>query len=299
MRLCTGSTNVAFYSDLSDLKAKKNIKYKTIQSDRNFEHFLVMGSDKIYARVSNNKTDRSVYVLNMKSLALNSKELGGEGVYIPIDKIRIMTDSNRVIFDAIRVDKPVDSFRHYVVYTVYISEDQELVKYLKHCGANLLHAGFNNPKFKKFTKNFSYDSQKQLNLQKSIKIDMKGMNNNGKYYGVGVVDYILRPSEPGSMDILRETKLFYDEFLIKNSGLQFSYLNIVYIAFVVGLLLALYIVIKIYIFGDLKTIMTHRNIEAINNITKGYLEGKSHEILSSELPEKNPTKRQTRQTVLD
>lgn len=85
-----------------------------------------------------------------------SKDPSSEIIQENDGKIMIETDSSRVVFDSLKIKTTyLENFLHKITYTIYLSSDFSVMRYVKNCGEFLLNQNFPNDQI--FVYDISFD----------------------------------------------------------------------------------------------------------------------------------------------
>ena len=87
-----------------------------------------------------------------------------------------------------------------------------------------------------------------------IEVNIDGLDKNKKYYGVVVAEFKLLPDDEGVLTALRTGRAYYDEFTVITPRLVIPTQLIIGCLVVLAFLCGLFLVVKAYIFGDIRQI---------------------------------------------
>lgn len=127
-----------------------------------------------------------------------SKDPSSEVIQENDGKIMIETDSSKVVFDSLKIKTTyLENFLHKITYTIYLSTDFNVMRYVKNCGEFLLNQKFPDDEIFVYTLDFDLTINQLSNHFGKLTIPMNGINPNTKYYGVLVADVQIFPRDIG------------------------------------------------------------------------------------------------------
>ena len=292
---CLGKETLEFSTSYNSIKNPENSKngsnsenstkigFETIKDIDNNLHYLKTPGSQTFLSIKNtgNKNIYKIVVYNQGSMEdnpYNEFEGGNSGL------VDVFTDSNSLKFKGIEIKKiGTKNFIHKIVYKIYLSEDLKVMKFLKNCGTHRIEKGFKNPQYFYYEKVVILENDDiKANLDQ-IEILLTNLESNKKYYGIVIADINLLPKKY-SVEPVRFSKIYYDEFIFKNSRIYYFNMNyILIIILCLGFFFAIVNIINIYVFGGVKNLNGFKGILDFRGLKKDCLEDDVRGILEYKL----------------
>ena len=273
VRKCYGSPKVSFYqTDYQNIEKNQSMKYKVIRDANSFIQYVKLEHEKIFIKVENLKGNFTSYTLNAfseRDMDLNPySEITQEGD----GKVDVETDSHTVRVKPLKLQSSIGKeFTNKIKYSVFLSTSLKVMRYAKNCGKNMIHKAFKKPDIKEFSVSLeaSHEDIKKNAKKKASKFDQilklghinikfDGLDNNKKYYGIVVAQVDLYPVGEGFLTPVRSGKAYYDEFTIITPRLAIPIQLIISSLIILGMLMAVFCIVKSYIFGNINKIYDMR-----------------------------------------
>ena len=265
VKKCIGSPKVAFYgSEFTNVEYNQEIKLKTLEDNNSSVHYAKLDGKNAFFKITNEKGIYSSFVINVfgeKDMDNNPYyELANEGS----GKVSVDTEHQVVKFQSVSINQFVNpDFFHEITYTVFLSLQVEVMRYVKNCGSEKIKRAFKKPNFFKFVygEKIFGGTENKSSVQRNISIPFSGLEKNKKYFGVLIANVNLFPNRKGYLLPVRKTKVYYDEFRIISPRFQIPIILLICCVIIIGIFTVLFLIIKEYIFGHI------RELENLNNPT--------------------------------
>ena len=266
LKMCLGDVDAFFYEDnLLKMDKKDNSKYKTIKDTNSFTHYLKLTKNKIFFKLKNKQEVDAIFNLS----AYNERDLTKDS-YTEIKlknkgKVSIDTESKNIQFDELDITSNYDKhFFHRITYQVYITTNFKQMRYAKNCGKYLIEKNFKDDDLKSFKKVINYNTEKPQENPKKFNIKYTSLEAQKKYYGILVAKIELFPKDLGYLTPVRINYAFYDEFIIHTSKYEIPSIFIVGISICFGFMGFLVIIVKGYVFSDVRRMS---GVEKLRNLS--------------------------------
>ena len=165
----------------------------------------------------------------------------------------------------------MDNFLHKITYTIYLSTDFNVMRYVKNCGEFLLNQSFPDDEIFVYTLSFDLTINQLSNHFGKLTIPMKGIKPNTKYYGVLVADIQIFPRDIGQLTPIRSNKVFYDEFIFVSAKYDIPFIYLIQFIIAFGFIMILFCVIKGYIFGNINKLNRNQLYQLTSDVDESSL----------------------------
>jgi hypothetical protein len=279
VRKCIGDPKVSFFeSDYQNVELDETIKYKKIRDENSFIQYVKLKQKRAFIKVENHKKNFTTFTLNVfneRDMDLNPyTEVSQEGE----GKVDIETDSHTLRVKPIKLQQSIGKdFIHQITYYAYLSPDIKVMRYAKNCGKYLISQAFDSPDLKVFhhRMRIDHDTVRENLTKKTSKLDnflkrgfveikIDGLERNKKYYGIIVAQMDLFPLDDGVLSPIRSGKTYFDEFTIITPRLVIPVQLIVSCLIIIAFLIALFNIIKAYVFGNINQAIKIQNGDDIS-----------------------------------
>ena len=269
VRKCIGNPKISFYeSDFQNVELDETIKYQKIKDENSFIQYVKLKQKRAFIKVENRKSNFTTFTLNVfneRDMDINPyQELSQDGD----GQVDIETDTHTLRVRPLNLTRSVGAeFVNQVTYYAYLSPSLEIMRYAKNCGKYLISQAFEDPELHVFHQKIRIDhkmvrenkGKKVTKLDEFLKkgfieIKFDGLERNKKYFGIVVAQIDLLPSDEGYISPIRSSKSYYDEFTIITPRLVLPVQLIVSCLVIVALLVALFNIIKAYIFEGISQV---------------------------------------------
>lgn len=286
LQSCFGRENIQIsetYEKIISSETPAKLKYKTIKDIDSNLHYLKTKTKNTFLSITN-KGGKNIYkiiIYNQSSMddnPYNEFEGGNKG------KVEINTQKNKVNFKGIEIQKiGTSNFIHKIIYRVYLSPNFKVMKFLKNCGSHRIEKAFDKADFSVFEKVVILENDDIEENLKDVEIQFNNLEVNKKYYGIVIADVNLLPRN-FSIEPVRFSKIYYDEFIFKSSRMFFFdlyYLAVLVVLF--GFFFGIIVIVKIYIFGGVGNLNVFKGFLDFRGLKKDCLNENVKKILESKL----------------
>ena len=269
VKKCIGHPKVSFFQDdYQNVEVDQQEKFKRIKDENSFIQYVKVDKKRVFIKVENKKGNFTSFIINV----FNEKDMDnnpftdivqqGEG------RVEVETENQRIRFKPINLNKSLGKeFINEVTYSVFLSPSMKVMRYGKNCGRFGIEKAFKKPDLRMFSHVIKVDHQTVLDsyLKKPsrlddflrrgyIEVNIDGLDKNKKYYGVVVAEFKLLPDDEGVLTALRTGRAYYDEFTVITPRLVIPTQLIIGCLVILAFLCGLFLVVKAYIFGDIRQI---------------------------------------------
>lgn len=253
LKICSGDVKVSFEQDAPG--SQSTAEYKTVRDKHSFTHYIKPSSERVFFSVANAHSDFSVFHVSFFTEDNVETSPYSEVIQGNLGKVSVELESGLLVMSPIRVKSSfAREFTHIANYTVYLSSEYQVTSYAKNCGRYMIGRVFDTPPhLLSFSSSFVFKSIGEIeNFKEKIKIAIKDLLPNTKYYGVVVATLELFPPQQGYLTPIRTARSYYDEFVFVTARYDIPYNLIISSIVLFGFFFCLVCVVRAYIFGRLK-----------------------------------------------